>query len=231
MYEDSHKQKPNQPSQYTPPLRQRDEHDTSHPSTVARTTSNDAKKGEFRIKLNTLNQQGVVTRYSYYDCINPNDTTMYYSAVTCHLSSGQKIKGDSGGYVARKKCAQELAAKAAVTKLTEIDTSPLSFHTQKSAPAQTHVSSGKLSSVTSSPLQSSLCCKQDLNNYIQHQKKMELPEYDTTAADTDKGFICTVRHALLGKNGITGSYYKTKKEAENCAAGKALKFLASDKDN
>ena len=152
----------------------------------------------------------------------PNNIPMHHSTVTCHLSSGQKIIGDSAGYVAGKKYAQELAAKAAVIKIAEMDTSPVPvpFHTQKSAPAL--VFSARSSSVTSSP-QSSLSCKQDLNNYIQHQRKMKLPEYDTI--ETDKGFVCTVRHALLGKNGVTGSYYKTKKEAENCAAGKALNSL------
>ena len=149
--------------------------------------------------------------------MTPNNTPMHHSTVTCHLSSGQKIKGDSGGRYVAKKYAQELAAKAAVTKIAEMDTSPVPFHTQKSAPAQ--VFSARSSSVTSSPLS----CKQDLNNHIQHQRKMKLPEYDTI--ETDKGFVCTVRHALLGKNGITGSYYKTKKEAENCAAGKALNSL------
>ena len=97
---------------------------------------------------------------------------------------------------------------------------PVPFHTQKSAPAQ--VFSARSSS-------SPLSCKQDLNNHIQHQRKTKLPEYDTI--ETDKGFVCTVRHALLGKNGIIGSYYKTKKEAENCAAGKALNFLTYDMYN
>ena len=153
--------------------------------------------------------------------MTPNNIPMHHSTVTCHLSSGQKIKGDSGDRYVAKKYAQELAAKDAVTKIAEMDTSPVLvlFHTQKSAPAQV---SARSSSVTSSP-QSSLSCKQDLNNHIQHQKKMKLPEYDTI--ETDKGFVCTVRHALLGKNGVTGSYYKTKKEAENCAAGKALNSL------
>lgn len=66
-------------------------------------------------------------------------------------------------------------------------------------------------------------CVENLKNLIVDKMKLEAPSYNEIPVDAEQQFRCSVRHQLFGE--ITGDLQRSKKDAKQSAARKALELL------
>lgn len=155
--------------------------------------------------------------------------------MTCSLTKGQTLTGDSVRYYTGKKgIAEEMAAKHVIAQINAQIEQSASVHSTaieephvtaavKVAPQRTTTTTPATDS-GSMPASTVKIYKQNLHNLLVQKLKEAIPIYHTAARDEQGNYQCTISHRLFG-SAITGNKFPSKKEAENSAAWRAWLML------
>ena len=189
--------------------------------------------GHYQGLLNYYAQTGVIApSYSSswdIECSwnDSQNVTKFKATVKCELlKDGSLIVGDSKiFYDGRKGTAKEMAAKDAVEQIERRIKTTASI--QDSTIRSMSLPSGGAEG-SKTKVQPLLTYKQNLNNHFQGKLNDSLPVYDTKPVES--GFQCHITHKRFDSKVICGQVCKTKKEAENSAAWRALVVLGLGKD-
>ena len=188
--------------------------------------------GHYLGLLNHYIQAGVIAPLytSSWDvdthCDSQN-VTKFKATVKCELlKDGSLIVGDSKRfYNGRKKTAKEMAAKDAIEQIERKIKTTASI--QNSTIRSMSLPSGGAEG-SKTKVQPLLTYKQNLNNHFYGKLDDSLPVYDTKPVEN--GFQCHITHKRFDSKVICGQVCKTKKEAENSAAWRAMVVLGLGKD-
>ena len=164
--------------------------------------------GFFLGKINEYKARGIVQSYNI---VSIQGLQSFRSRVTCTLSDGKEITGDSSQcYQEKKRISEDKAVEDALNKIDDY----IKETTQCSASVQSRLNQ---------EMSKDKVYKGKLNNLLFQKLKRGMPDYKTTDRDSDGNFQCTVSHLLFGI--VSGSKFSTKKEAENSAAWRAWSIL------